>query len=103
MTILSIKIPVYKIGKFTSFRFNNEINRGNKYKQNHPILARLRFLDKQKEQSQYDKSTALLTQDNKALWKSLTKKTFSLLSFFGITFEQDAVSIKKQTVNKITN
>ena len=55
----------------------------------------MRFLDKQKEQSQYDKSTALLTQDNKTLWKSLTKKTFSLLSFFGITFEQDAVSIKK--------
>ena len=26
----------------------------------------MRFLDKQKEQSQYDKSTALLTQDNKA-------------------------------------
>ena len=48
LIILSIKIPVYKIGKFTSFRFNNEINRGNKYKQNQPILARLRFLDKQK-------------------------------------------------------
>ena len=82
LIILSIKIPVYKIGKFTSFRFNNEINRGNKYKQNRPILARLRFLDKQKEQSQYDKSTALLTQDNKALWKSLTKKNIFLAFVF---------------------